>query len=510
MASFLSRQNIKQASIIIAVFTISSQFFGVFREMILANFFGTSAEYDILILALAIPLMFMNVLFMSVPAAGIPYLQNPRQPLNHYGIFRGRFFKANTILLFIFAAIVFIFLPDIIKILKGNLGESEVNQVTTYGRIFCLLIPLKGYEAVFRSLLHLKRHFIFPAATNMVFNVLMIAILLALFPSLASWAFILAWLVGTFIQTLLVIVPSYLIYSKNAQTDTIDDFRTASYMKYLSIIIAIETLGLCLLPFDRYLCGLYLNAGYVSSLNYADAINSVPFRIFAISMGTAIFPDLTEKASKGDFAALSRLYHKAVAVCLAIILPIVVFFSLFKGEIVRILFQRGRFDAFSSEITVAVLSYLLVGLIFMSLFFIQARVLYAIKSWRSLILVKSIALVFKVVFGFMFITKNWALAVSGGTLIMYASSFIMTEAYLYFRLKLRYTSADFTLIGKSLVSSLSVCAILFVLYLSLRGVMISSAVMFIAGALGFAVWVLLDQKLNVSGIKLTKLLIRRS
>ena len=93
---------------------------------------------------------------------------------------------------------------------------------------------------------------------------------------------------------------------------------------------------------------------------------------------------------------------------------------------------------------------------------------------------------------------------------MYAGAFIMTEVYLYFRLKLKYTSTDFALIGKSLISSLAVCTALLGLYFLLKGLMMPYAVMFVTGLFGFAIWVVLDQKLNVSGIRLTKLLVRRS
>lgn len=510
MANLLSRQNIRQASIIIAVLTVSSQFFGVFREMILANFFGTSAEYDILLLALSIPLMFTNILLMSISSAGIPYLQDAGQSMHNKGLFKTRFFTVNNVLALIITLIVFISLPSALKLLKGNLGEHEVDAVIKYGRIFCLLIPFKAYESVFRSLLHLKRHFIFPAMTNLIFNILSIIIMLLLFPSLSSWAFILAWLIGSFVQTLLVMIPSFYIYKPSVQSTSSDNFATTSYVKYLSMILIIEGLGLCLPPFDRYLCGLYLNAGYISAINYADAINSVPFRVFIISLGTAIFPALTEKASNKDKDGMSRLYHKSVAVCLAIILPLAVFFIIFKNEIVKILFERGRFDAFSRMITVDILSYLLVGLLFMSLFFIQARVLYAFKLWRSLILVKCIALILKVIFGFWFIAKDWALAIGGGTLIMYVSSFFMVEMFLYFRLKIKYSSADLALLSKSLLSSLIVSILLLAAYFLLRNVLMTYAVMFVVGILGFGAWVFFDQIFHISGIDLGRLIVRKS
>ena len=113
MAKVLSKQTIKQASIIIGVFTICSQLFGLVREAIIANYFGTSAEYDILLVALAIPLMVASILFAAIPSAGIPHLQGSRvTPVKSGNIFRSAFFSINTVLIFGVAVVVSIDLAN--------------------------------------------------------------------------------------------------------------------------------------------------------------------------------------------------------------------------------------------------------------------------------------------------------------------------------------------------------------------------------------------------------------
>ena len=78
MAVSFIKQNIKQATIIIAVLTIASQILGLIREALIASYFGTSAELDVLIIDLSIPFMFSRIFFMSIPSAGIPYLQEAK------------------------------------------------------------------------------------------------------------------------------------------------------------------------------------------------------------------------------------------------------------------------------------------------------------------------------------------------------------------------------------------------------------------------------------------------
>lgn len=511
MAGSFIKQSIKQASIIIAVFTITSQVFGLIREMFIANYFGTSAEYDILIMALALPLMISSILFMSIPSAGIPFLQGTGNGSTvGRGILKSSFFKINTLLILAISAIVFILLPVFRNILASGLDEKQVEGIIKYGRLFCLLIPFKAYEAVFRSLLHIKHHFIFPSLTNLGFNIVVIAFLVTLFPSLASKAFILAWIFGAFVQSLLVGIPAYFIYRHNNVASSSSGFNTNGYMRYLGVIILLESISLVAPPFDRYLGGIFLDAGYVSAINYAVIVNSVPLRIFIFSLGTAIFPTLSEKAGQRDIAGLSRLYHRAIAICIMLIIPISVFSLIFKHEIIGLLFERGKFIAQSRVITVEILSYYLAGLFFISAFFIQVKALYALKLWRPMTIIKFLALVLKCLMGILLIKTDWALAIGGGTVAMNVFSFFLLEGYLIFKTGMGYSVLDIKLLLRAIINA-SVAIGLFISIGLFFGDMFCVnriLLMFITGAIGFMALFIMDICFNVSGVSFKKLLSR--
>jgi putative peptidoglycan lipid II flippase len=479
--------------------------------MLIASYFGTSAEYDILIMAMAIPLMISSILFMSIPSAGIPFLQEARYgSLAGKGILKSSFFKINTLLILVISAVIFILLPFSRNILASGLEEKQVEAVIKYGRLFCLLIPFKAYEAVFRSLLHIKHHFIFPSATNLGFNIIMIAILVSLFPSLAFRAFILAWIVGTFVQSLLVGIPSYFIYRNNRLASSSSGFKTNGYMRYLGVIVLLESISLIAPPFDRYLGGIFLDAGYVSAINYAEIVNSVPLRIFIFSLGTAIFPTLSEKAGQRDIAGLSRLYHRAMALCIMLIIPISVFSLIFKNEIVGLLFERGKFIAQSRLITVEILKYYLAGLFFISAFFIQVKALYALKLWRPTMIMKFLALVLKCLMGILLIKTDWALAIGGGTVAMNVCSFFLLEGYLVLRTGMRYSVVDIKLFLKAIINALVAIGLFILMTLLFGDIFCVNRIllMLITGAVGFIGLFIMDMCFNVSGISFKELLYR--
>ena len=505
MAIPFIRQDIKQASLIIAIIALTSQGLGLVREMLIANFFGTSGDYDILLISMAIPMMVGTVLFMAIPSAGIPFLQEQKKNVGlDYSALKSPFLRVNTFITLFISLATFFLLPDLCGLLMSSFDESRLHLVIKYGRFFCLLIPFRAYEGIFRSILHLNRNFLFPASTILGLNVVIILILLIFFPAIGSPAYIMAWLLGLFAQMVIVAVPSMVFFGKARKDSGTLRFNSPGYLSYLSVIIMVESVGLAVDPFDRYLAGSMLSSGFVSANSYAVILSMVPIRIFIYAIGFAIFPSLSEHTSQGRSVQSAALYHKAIAVCIMIVLPIASYFIIFGNEIVSLLFERGKFGVESRAMTVEVLKYYLMGMIFPAAFFIQLRVLYALRSWRHLILVRALSFVAKVLVGIYFIKYNWALAIGGGTVAMFMISFIIMEIYLVARRRLRYSRQDAIIIGKG-----AFCAVVSITLL-LGANLISREILGIApyinlivvGVIGLGGLLLMDRRLGVSGLSL--------
>jgi putative peptidoglycan lipid II flippase len=505
---FLKRQGIKQATIVIAAATVLSQLLGLIRESIIARFLGTSAEYDILLVAMAIPLTIAGLLFQSIPSAGIPYLSwEGRSGINgglHCTSGRG-FLTTNSIVILALTALAFLTIPLFRPLLADGMTPAAADRVIILGRIFCLLIPLRAYEAVYRSLLHIRKHFLFPAMAVLGFNITIIMILLTLYPQLGSVAFVIAWLAGMLMQMLMVIVPSWLMYSQTEKVSS-NKIDSSGYLKFLGIIVVIEAITVLIDPFDRYLCGLTIEAGHVSAVNYASIIYQAPMRVLMFSVATALFPSIAEKAADNDRRGLAALYHRAIGLAVMVIVPVAVYFIIFRHEIVRILFERGQFNALSRQMTTEVLVYYLAGLLTTSLFYVQARVVYSLKMWKILLVSRPLALVVKVIIGITFIKTSWALAIGGGTIALYVLAFLGTEIYLVIVADLKYNRKDLCFLSRTVSgAALTVLIIVTIYWFSSKilfpGDIATMALCALGGALTLAI---LDRSLNISGIRFAR------
>jgi peptidoglycan biosynthesis protein MviN/MurJ (putative lipid II flippase) len=156
--------------------------------------------------------------------------------------------------------------------------------------------------------------------------------------------------------------------------------------------------------------------------------------------------------------------------------------------------------------TVEFLSYLLVGLFFNSVFLLQVRVFYALKSWRFFIFVRAASMGLKVAIGLLLINTNWALALAGGTVALFALAFFALEGYLIIAKKLTYSADDRKLLVRAALIAVSTVAVMIGAdYLVTQFVDVHRLVVgAVVGIAGLGVLVMLDQKLRVSGINLKK------
>jgi len=498
----ISKQSIKQASILIAGVSIASQGLGVIREALLANYLGTSSDYDLLLISMALPMMIANILFLAIPSAGIPFLQG-REKSTETGdhVLKSSFVRTNSLVTLLVAATLFIALPLLRDILARGLDDAQLDRFVKYGRLFCIVIPIKAYEGIYRTLLQYRRNFLFPALTILGFNFVSITILFTLFPSLGTTAFIMSWLMGLFAQMLIVAVPTYILFRREGGSAGGFEFQSSGYLKYLGIIVLVESFGLIVEPFDRYLAGTFLTPGFVSANYYAMMISSVPIRIFIYAMGTAIFPSLSEYAAGGRIADAGRLYHKTLSICAALIIPLSVYLYLYSDTIIKTILERGLFGVESRQMTVEVLRYYLIGLIFMAAFFIQLRVTFAVKSWRFMILTRLFSFAVKIIIGFAFIRSNWALAIGGGTAAMFIISFISIEIFISHYLKFRYSREDMKLFFKSALIAVVLTGLMVGTNLIIRLIFSPDpiVVMLVVGAISFGVFLLFEFRFRLTG-----------
>ncbi|MDR1206130.1 MAG: murein biosynthesis integral membrane protein MurJ [Peptococcaceae bacterium] len=121
-----------------------------------------------------------------------------------------------------------------------------------------------------------------------------------------------------------------------------------------------------------------LAEGSISALNYAGKLMTLPLNIFVLAISSAIFPSLSEMALDKDKGELGRTLRRGLVLVLLITLPAAAGLMALRTPIVRLLFQRGAFDADATRMTASALLWFGPGMGAMAASQILTRAYYAL------------------------------------------------------------------------------------------------------------------------------------
>ena len=144
--------------------------------------------------------------------------------------------------------------------------------------------------------------------------------------------------------------------------------------------------GLSLIGFINVYFSTWLEEGAPSYIYYGDRLMEFPRALVAVSIGTALIPELTKLYSLKKISDFKNTISYYLRLLLFLILPCALIFLLLSQPIVELLFGRGEFDKQSVLKTSLVLKLYSVVLIFSSITRIFSSCFFAInKNWHIVI-----------------------------------------------------------------------------------------------------------------------------
>jgi putative peptidoglycan lipid II flippase len=131
--------------------------------------------------------------------------------------------------------------------------------------------------------------------------------------------------------------------------------------------------------------GSRLSAGAISSYEYGWRLMQFPETIVGTALGITVFPTLAELANAGDRAGLRRTASWALRLVLALAVPAGVGLLMLGRPLTVVLFQRGAFDAATTDRVYLALQFFALGLVLHSMLEVASRLFYAQRDmWTPL------------------------------------------------------------------------------------------------------------------------------
>jgi len=381
-------RHLLESAFLMGGLTMVSRVLGMVRDIVCARSYGTSWQWDGFIYAFMIPNFFRRLVAEgAVSSAFIPVYS---QVLTQKGKDNAMAF-ANTALTLCGAGFIFVLLVlEIGLSYLMNVGAlSETLKLTVdLLRFFFPYLCLMSVIAIGMGILNSHNHFLTPSLGPIFLNVFWIVGVLWVAPRLSKGETIveLRWVAGAillsaFAQLFIQLPPLYRAgFRIRLVWDFFSDEIKTSFKLFLPAIVGFAIVPLNVLV-DMTL-GLLIGEGANSSLWYGNRLMQLPLGVFAISMGTALLPNLSGQFAGGKIKEAERAFRFALKSVLFIIVPCTVGLIVLRTPIIELLFQRGEFDATSTQRTANVLFCYSIGLFAYSGQKILTSGFYAVQNTR--------------------------------------------------------------------------------------------------------------------------------
>ncbi|MBF0622344.1 MAG: murein biosynthesis integral membrane protein MurJ [Magnetococcales bacterium] len=443
----------------IGFYTLLSRVLGFVRDIILARAFGAGMGADAFFVALKLP-NFLRRLFAEgafntafVPVFNDVMANHTPEEVRHLAQ------SVFTILAVVVAAVVVVvelFMPGFIMLVApGFTDEPEKYQLTVdLTRITFPYILFISLVALTGGILNSYRKFAIPAATPILLNVFIILGAVGLAPTMERPAMGLAVgvLIGGIAQLAIQWPPLLRI---NMPLKFRWDPRNPAIKQILSLmgpsLLGVSVMQISLL-FDIFLAS-WLPEGSISFLYYADRMVEFPLGIIGIAMATAILPGLSARAARQDIDGMKRELDFALRMTLLINLPAAVGLIVLREPILSLLFERGAFDAQTTEMTSRALLAYGSGLLAFSAVKIITPAFYALKDTKTPVRIAITCLIFNMVMNviLMFPLKHVGLALAT-SLASYLNT-VLLLVYLKRKTGFSLSRAFYGCFGKGIVAS---------------------------------------------------------
>jgi putative peptidoglycan lipid II flippase len=354
-----ANKSLLKSGAIISLGTNLSRIFGFIRDIVIARFFGTAAAAQAFVVALRIPNLFRHLIGEgTLQPTVVPQFSALWEKGQKQEFWRLANCLMNVLLVILVLMVLLgeLLCPLLVRIIApGFMREPEKLLLTV--RLARLMFPyflLIGMTAYIAALLNALKHFFFPAFAPALLNLGIIFSVLALKSRLAEPVDSLAWgvLIGGVMQ-LAVQIPALLRRGFGRYRLI---FRHP-LIKNLFRLFLPRSLGVAIyqvsILVDTVLASFsgIVGAGAVAALWYANRIVQYPQAVVGLAVARAALPTLSREAAKNDIPELKNIVRFLIKTLTLVMIPATVGIVILHEPIIRLIFQRGAFSAYSTWIT---------------------------------------------------------------------------------------------------------------------------------------------------------------
>lgn len=420
------------ASILMLVI-IFSKLLGMARDVVLANYFGTSSVSDAYLIAVSVPTLLFYFIGHSLSTAYLPMYNKVKQEQGDAAAERyTNNLTCIALLLSTVIVVVLLAFPElVVKIFAAGFDSKTTKLAAGFIRSSACSLYFMSIVNIWGGYLQAGKNFLIPATISVPRNlVIMTSVVLAATVNIYWLGF---GLLAAYVAEFLLLLP--FVLKRGLRFSPCLDWNDASIRETLYMILPV-LLGLSVSQInkviDRSLASIAVEGG-VSALTYASVLNNAVQEILVSGVVAILFANCTKWVASGEEEKVKTQLNKTLDTIILLVIPAALGIIVLSEEIVTVFLKRGSFGVSAVSITKDALCIYTLGLFFLAVRDILAKTFYAYKMTKLTTATSIAAIIINIVLNLALIKR---LGINGLALAtVLATVFQCAVLYLLFNIK---------------------------------------------------------------------------
>ena len=333
------------ATIIVGLLTGLVKFASVGKELVVAWRFGTGNELDAFLIALVVPAFIVNVVAGSFKSALIPEYIKVREQQGLEAaqrLFSGIAVWALS-LLFITSILMAVLAPFYLPVLASGFSPEKLRLTTRLLWVLSPQILIFGVINIWGGVLNAGEKFALAAFTPAIIPLATVIVLLTS-PNLGIYALAVGMIGGSLIEMIVLgiglrkqqvsFLPKWSGYDANLR-------QVVS--QYLPVVTG--AFLMCSTNLVDQSMAAMLDSGSVAALGYANRVIALPLSLATLALGTAVVPYFSKTIAQKNWRKIEHTFNYYLKLIFFTTVPLMIALILASKLIVKLLFERGSFNA---------------------------------------------------------------------------------------------------------------------------------------------------------------------
>jgi putative peptidoglycan lipid II flippase len=376
-------KSVAGAALVIMIMNLASRLLGFGRETVIANQFGATHLTDAYLVAYTIPYFLQSVLGLALVSAIVPVITRYLVKGEQEEAWKIASITMNwtALIMSVLTILGVAGSRPLVKLLAPGFDQATARLAADLTIIMFPSVIVMGVGMLISGVLNARKSFAV-AAFAPAFSALIIIVAVITVGGLGIEY--LAWgTLASFFGSLLIQLPSLKragFRYKWAWSLAHPEVK-GIFLNLVPIFMGTAVNQIYLAINRVFASGLA--EGSISALNYAGKLMNMPMGIFALAISTAIFPTLSEQAVGNNRTALAQTLLKGLRMVILVTIPASAGLMTLRVPIVKLLFERGAFDALATMMTADSLLYFCLGMFAMAGNMVITRAFYAMGDVKT-------------------------------------------------------------------------------------------------------------------------------